>query len=85
MVNNVEFINNHDGSYDIYFGSRKYSENGVVYHNLINTFGGLMDDDARLNSYLDKYEDIVEAGRKYPLYSAEAAMVLMGCMTMISE
>lgn len=34
-----------DGSYDIYFGSRKYSENGVVYHNLINTFGGLMDDD----------------------------------------
>lgn len=47
--------------------------------------GGLMDDDARLNSYLDKYEDIVEAGRKYPLYSAEAAMVLMGCMTMISE
>lgn len=32
-----------EGSYDIYFGSRKYSENGVVYHNLINTFGELMD------------------------------------------
>ena len=33
-----------EGSYDIYFGSRKYSENGVVYHNLINTFGELMDE-----------------------------------------
>lgn len=46
LITNVDGEGNKiDGSYDIYFGSRKYSENGVVYHNLINTFGGLMDDD----------------------------------------
>lgn len=44
LVTNGDTVGTTDGSYDIYFGSRKYSENGVVYHNLINTFGGLMDD-----------------------------------------
>ena len=44
LVTNVDAKGNKiEGSYDIYFGSRKYSENGVVYHNLINTFGELMD------------------------------------------
>lgn len=45
--------------------------------------GGLMEDEVRLNAYLDKYGDIVEGGRKYPLYSSESAMVLMGCMAMM--
>lgn len=45
LITNVDGEGNKiDGSYDIYFGSRKYSENGVVYHNLINTLGELMDE-----------------------------------------
>ena len=45
LVTNGDTVGTTDGSYDIYFGSRKYSENGAVFHNLLDTFGGLMDDD----------------------------------------
>lgn len=44
LVTNGDTVGTTDGSYDIYFGSRKYSENGAVYHNLINTLGELMDE-----------------------------------------
>ena len=47
--------------------------------------GGLMNDEERLNTYLDKYQDIVDNGRKYPLYSSESAMVLLGCDEMIMK
>ena len=47
--------------------------------------GGLMKDEEKLNSYMDKYEDIVDSGRPYPLYSSEAAMALMGCDEMIMQ
>lgn len=39
--------------------------------------GALMHDEERLDSYMDKYNEIVEGGRKYPLFSSESAMVLM--------
>ena len=42
-------------------------------------YAGLMEDESGLERYLDKYRDIVNGGRKYPLYSSESAMVLMGC------
>ena len=45
--------------------------------------GSLMNDEERLNAYMDKYQDIVDNGRKYPLYSSEAAIALMSCDEMI--
>ena len=47
--------------------------------------GGLMDDEEKLNAYMEKYDDIVDSGRPYPLYSSESAMVLMGCDEMIRQ
>jgi len=47
--------------------------------------GALMKDEERLDAYLNKYDEIVASGRPYPLYSAESAMVLMGCEMMISQ
>ncbi len=47
--------------------------------------GGIMDDKMRLDSYMGKYEDIVDAGRKYPLYSSESAMVLGACDGMANQ
>lgn len=32
------------GSYDIYFGTRKYSENGITFNNLRNAFEGFLDE-----------------------------------------
>lgn len=47
--------------------------------------GALMEDEVRLSSYMNKYGKIVDAGRLYPLYSAESAMVLMGCEEMLKK
>lgn len=47
--------------------------------------GALMKDEERLDAYLNKYDEIIASGRPYPLYSAESAMVLMGCETIISQ
>ena len=43
----------------------------------------LMNDEDRLASYMNKYEEIINKGRPYPLYSSESAMVLMGCNKII--
>lgn len=47
--------------------------------------GGLMNDEEKLNSYMNKYNEIVDSGRPYPLYSSESAMVLLGCDEMIKQ
>ncbi len=46
--------------------------------------GALMKDEQRLDTYLSKYGEIVAGGRAYPLYSAESAMVLLGCETTLN-
>ena len=45
LVSNETTTGTPNGSYDIYFGSRKYSENGIVYANLLKAFEGLLDVD----------------------------------------
>lgn len=47
--------------------------------------GGLMKDEEKLDSYMNKYQDIVDSGRPYPLYSSESAMALLGCDEMIIQ
>ena len=45
----------------------------------------LMNDEERLSSYMNKYEEIINEGRPYPLYSSESAMVFMGCNEIINR
>ena len=45
----------------------------------------LMNDEDRLFSYMNKYEEIINEGRPYPLYSSESAMVFMGCNEIINR
>lgn len=47
--------------------------------------GGLMKDEEKLDSYMNKYQEIVDSGRPYPLYSSESAMALLGCDEMIIQ
>ncbi len=64
-----------------------YVEEGVdvFYWGAFAYLGGLMGDEDRFNSYMEKYTAIIDAGRPYPLYSAEAAMVLNGCQVIQSK
>lgn len=42
-------------------------------------------DTERFDRYIDRYQQIVDGGRMYPLYSAESAMVLNGLNEMIEN
>lgn len=47
--------------------------------------GAKMNDVSRFDAYMNRYKEIVDGGRLYPLYSSESAMVLMGLNTMIEN
>ena len=46
-------------------------------------FASIFKDQQRLDKYLLEYQKIVDDGRKYPLYSAESGMVLLGLNNII--
>ena len=47
-------------------------------------YASILKDQQKLDKYLNEYQQIVDNGRKYPLYSAESGMVLLGLNKMIN-
>lgn len=66
------------GSYDIYFGSRKYSENGVVFNNLRTSFEGFLDSDGGFvlptNKDFTSFEESGVTNFSDILYALDAAI-----------
>ena len=54
LVTNESATGTSDGSYDIYFGTRKYSGNGKTLTNLRNAFGGLLDENGEFILPIEK-------------------------------
>ena len=86
------FENNH--SYIIYEQLGKYwkwkemdyfkKKESSFYWGNFALFAAVFKDQEKFDKYLLEYEIIVENGRKYPLYSSETGMILLGLKKMIN-
>ena len=59
------------------------NNNSSFYWGNFALFASIFKDQQKLDIYLKEYQKIVDNGRKYPLYSSESGMILLGLNKMI--